>query len=72
MAANFGQHLEQFEPEMHPTVVQAIKRGKAISAVEFRNFEVIFTRAWHKLSPILTRCDALICPTESILASSGL
>ena len=30
----------------------------------------MFTDAWKKLVPVLERCDALICPTESIPAPS--
>ena len=28
----------------------------------------MYTTAWNKLRPILDRCDALLCPTESIPA----
>lgn len=68
MAANFGRYLGEFEDRMHPTLVGAIKAGQRVSAVELRHYEAIFTEAWRKLSPILARCDALICPTESIPA----
>jgi Asp-tRNA(Asn)/Glu-tRNA(Gln) amidotransferase A subunit family amidase len=70
MAANFGRYLCEFEDRMHPTLVHAIKAGQKTSAVELREYEAIFTDAWRKLSPILARFDALICPTESIPAPS--
>ena len=39
-----------------------------MSAVELMKTETIYTEAWNKLRPILDRCDALLCPTESIPA----
>ena len=68
MAANFGRYLAEFEDRMHPTLVRAIKDGAKVSAIEMKEYEAIFTQAWRQLSPILARCDALICPTESIPA----
>lgn len=68
MAANFGRYLDRFEDRMHPSLVRAIRNGRTISAVELRHCEAIFTEAWRKLSPVFARCDALICPTESIPA----
>jgi Asp-tRNA(Asn)/Glu-tRNA(Gln) amidotransferase A subunit family amidase len=70
MAANFGRYLNEFEDRMHPTLIRAIKDGQKVSAVQLREFEAIFTQAWRQLSPILMRCDALICPTEAIPAPS--
>lgn len=68
MAANFGRYLDDFEDRMHPSLVRAIRNGRNVSAVELREYEAIFTEAWRKLSPVFARCDALICPTESIPA----
>ncbi|SEM32807.1 amidase [Roseovarius azorensis] len=68
MAANFGRYLDRFEDRIHPSLVRAIRSGRTISAVELRQYEAIFTQAWRKLSPVFARCDALICPTESIPA----
>ena len=68
MAANFGRYLRDFEDQMHPTLVAAIKKGQKVSAVELRHFEEVFTVAWRKLAAVLKHCDALICPTEAIPA----
>ncbi|MCP8894167.1 amidase [Shinella daejeonensis] len=68
MATNFGRYLHDFEDQMHPTLVAAIRKGEKISAVELRQFEEIFTDAWRKLAVVLERCDALLCPTEAIPA----
>jgi Asp-tRNA(Asn)/Glu-tRNA(Gln) amidotransferase A subunit family amidase len=55
---------------MHPTVVTAIESGLRLSATQLGMTQPVFTDAWKKLRPVLERCDALICPTESIPAPS--
>jgi amidase len=67
-AAHFGHHLEAFREKMHPTVVDAIESGRKMSASDLIRAEYAYTDAWMKLSPVLERCDALLCPTESIPA----
>ena len=67
-ATHFGQHLEQWRDQMHPTLVTAMEEGLAMSAVDLMKAETAYTEAWEKLRPILERCDALLCPTESIPA----
>lgn len=68
MAANFGQYLEQYEDQMDRDIVSAIRNGMNVSGSELMRFGEVFTDAWGKLAPIFTRCDALLCPTESIPA----
>ena len=67
-ATHFGHHLEAFREKMHPTVVDAIESGRKMSAIDLIRAEYAYTDAWMKLSPVLERCDALLCPTESIPA----
>ena len=55
---------------MTPIIVEAMERGAKLSAVDLMKTEVIYTQAWMALMPILERCDALLCPTESIPAPS--
>jgi Asp-tRNA(Asn)/Glu-tRNA(Gln) amidotransferase A subunit family amidase len=68
VATHYGHLLDRYREWMHPTVVAAIENGLAMSAVDVKKTECVFTEAWKMLSPILGRCDALICPTESIPA----
>lgn len=48
---------------MDRNVVGIIERGLAMSAVDFKRLEFGRTEMWKQLSPILQRCDALLCPT---------
>jgi Asp-tRNA(Asn)/Glu-tRNA(Gln) amidotransferase A subunit family amidase len=68
MAANFGQYIDQYEDKMDPDIVSAIQNGLNVSGAELLQFGQVFTNAWHQLAPIFDRCDALLCPTESIPA----
>jgi amidase len=68
MAANFGQYLDQFEDKMDKDIVAAIRNGRTVSGPELMQFGEVFTEAWKKLAPVFARCDALLCPTESIPA----
>jgi Asp-tRNA(Asn)/Glu-tRNA(Gln) amidotransferase A subunit family amidase len=63
LAAFFGHVLPKFRSKMDPLVVNLIERGLAMSAVEFKQLEFGRTKMWQELSPILERCDALLCPT---------
>ena len=67
-ATHFGQHLERWRDKMHPSVVTAIEEARTMSAVELMKTETVYTEAWNALRPILDRCDALLCPTESFPA----
>ncbi|HVJ41615.1 MAG TPA: amidase [Dongiaceae bacterium] len=63
LATFFHHVLPQYRAKMDPRVVDYIDRGLAMSAVEFKTIEIQRTEAWKELAPILTRCDALLCPT---------
>ncbi len=63
LAAFFGDKLEQYRDKMDPNVVALIEAGLRMSAVEFKRIEFIRTEMWRKLSPILQRSHALLCPT---------
>jgi Asp-tRNA(Asn)/Glu-tRNA(Gln) amidotransferase A subunit family amidase len=63
LASFFGHVLPQYRAKMDPLVVGLIERGLAMSAVEFKQLEFGRTEMWRELSPILERCDALLCPT---------
>jgi Asp-tRNA(Asn)/Glu-tRNA(Gln) amidotransferase A subunit family amidase len=63
MAAYFGQHLEQWRDRMDPDVVKLMEIGFAMSAVDYKRLEVLRSEQWRALAKILTRYDALLCPT---------
>jgi Asp-tRNA(Asn)/Glu-tRNA(Gln) amidotransferase A subunit family amidase len=63
IAAFFGHVLPEFRAKMDRNVVNIIERGLAMSAVDFKRLEFGRTEMWKQLTPILQRCDALLCPT---------
>lgn len=68
LAAFFGHTLETHGAELDPNVRRLIELGLAMSAVDFKRIEFARTAQWLKLSPILARYDALICPTMAMTA----
>ncbi|HVO01783.1 MAG TPA: amidase [Candidatus Cybelea sp.] len=70
LASFFGHVLPKYKKKMDPLVVNLIERGLAMSAVEFKQLEFGRTEMWKELSPILQRCDALLCPTMAQPAPS--
>jgi Asp-tRNA(Asn)/Glu-tRNA(Gln) amidotransferase A subunit family amidase len=68
LAALFGDKLAEFRDRMDPRVVGLMDAGFAMQAVDFKRIELVRTRAWKQLAPILERFDALLCPTMSQVA----
>jgi Asp-tRNA(Asn)/Glu-tRNA(Gln) amidotransferase A subunit family amidase len=68
LAAFFGDKLAQYRDRMDPNVVAIIETGLAMNAVEFKRTEFLRTEMWRKLSPVLERCHALLCPTMARVA----
>ncbi len=63
LATFFGDKLAEYRAKMDPNVVALIEAGLKMSAVEFKRTELIRTEMWRRLSPILLRFHALLCPT---------
>ena len=63
--------MPQYRAKMDPNVVALIEAGLKMSAVEFKRIEFVRTEMWRKLSPILQRCHALLCPTMAHAAPEG-
>jgi Asp-tRNA(Asn)/Glu-tRNA(Gln) amidotransferase A subunit family amidase len=63
LATFFGHKLAEYRDRMDPNVVALIEAGFAMDAVSFKRLEFLRTDQWRKLSPILQRYDALLCPT---------
>ena len=53
---------------MDPGVVELIEAGLKLDAVSYKRIEIVRTAAWQKLASILSRCDALLCPTTTVSA----
>jgi Asp-tRNA(Asn)/Glu-tRNA(Gln) amidotransferase A subunit family amidase len=68
LAAFFGDHLAEWRDQMDPEVVKLIEQGLAMKAVDFKRLEFVRTEQWKKLAPVLSRYDALLCPTMSVPA----
>ena len=64
----YGQYLDAFEGRMDKDIVRAIRNDRQVSGPKLMQFGQIFTDSWHKLAPVFARCDALLCPTESMSA----
>jgi len=68
MAAYFGHTLEKYREKMDPHIVALIEAGNRISARDYKRLEIERTEFWRQLHPILTKYDALLCPTMRIPA----
>jgi Asp-tRNA(Asn)/Glu-tRNA(Gln) amidotransferase A subunit family amidase len=68
LAAFFGHTLETHRGQLDPNVARLMEAGLAMNAVDFKRIEFARTDQWKKLSPILQRYDALLCPTMTMTA----
>jgi Asp-tRNA(Asn)/Glu-tRNA(Gln) amidotransferase A subunit family amidase len=68
LASFFGHTLETHRDQLDPNVVKLMEQGLAMNAVEFKRIEFARTEQWRKLSPILERYDAMLCPTMAMTA----
>ncbi len=63
LAAAFGDCLARYRGEMDPAVVALMEQGLKMDAVAFKRLETVRTRQWQALAGVLSRCNALLCPT---------
>jgi amidase/aspartyl-tRNA(Asn)/glutamyl-tRNA(Gln) amidotransferase subunit A len=68
MAAFFGETLEGYRTRMDPLVVDLIERGQTMNATAYKRVELLRTAMWRDLAAILSRYDALLCPTCAVTA----
>ncbi len=68
MGAYFGEVYDRDAALMDPAVRRLIEQGRKLSAVAYKRLEIERTRFWHSLRSILSRFDALICPTTAVPA----
>jgi amidase/aspartyl-tRNA(Asn)/glutamyl-tRNA(Gln) amidotransferase subunit A len=68
MGAYFGELYDRDAALMDPAVRHLIEQGRKLSAVAYKRLEIERTQFWHSLRGILSRFDALICPTTAVPA----
>ena len=68
LAAFFGHTLASQSDQLDPNVRRLMESGLAMNAVDFKRIEFARTEQWKKLSPILSRYDAMLCPTMAMTA----
>lgn len=60
-----GERLDEFRDRMEPDLVAAVERGRAASAVDLKQTELVRTRLAESIAPILGVYDGLVCPTSA-------
>jgi len=68
MAAFFGKALETHPDALDPNVAAMIARGFEMNATTVKQIELLRTRMWHDIAPILCDYDAFLCPTCAVTA----
>jgi len=68
MAAFFGTALEKNRDVLDPNVASMISRGLGMNATTLKQIEILRTRMWQDMAPILRDYDAFLCPTCAITA----
>jgi Asp-tRNA(Asn)/Glu-tRNA(Gln) amidotransferase A subunit family amidase len=63
LATFFGHVLKDYRAKMDPNVVRLIENGLAMNAVEFKKIEIVRTRMWGEIQPILARNEAMLTGT---------
>ena len=66
MATYFGDAREEIGERIDPDVAFLIDHGRTISAVEYKQVELVRTDLWHRLAAVLADHDALLCPTMAV------
>lgn len=68
MSGFFGDEAAFPRERMDPSVLRLIARGEAMSATAYKRIEILRSRMWDDLAPVLAQNDALLCPTCPITA----
>ena len=72
MATYFGDAREQIGERMDPDVAALIDHGRTVSAVEYKQVELVRTDLWRRLAAVLADHDALLCPAMAVAAVAGV
>lgn len=68
MSTFFGETLADYRARMDPIVVDLIERGQAMNATAYKKVELLRSAMWKDLAAVLSRYDALLCPTCAVTA----
>lgn len=68
MSGFFGDETEFPRERMDARILSLIARGEAMRATHYKRIEILRSRMWDDLAPVLARHDALLCPTCPITA----
>jgi Asp-tRNA(Asn)/Glu-tRNA(Gln) amidotransferase A subunit family amidase len=68
MAASYGDLVAEHGHHMDPGVRALIESGSSMSAVDLKRIELLRSRQWQAIRPILEQYDALLCPTTALTA----
>jgi len=66
MATYFGDARDQIGERIDPDVAALIDHGRTVSAVEYKQVELVRTDLWRRLAAVLADHDALLCPTMAV------
>jgi amidase/aspartyl-tRNA(Asn)/glutamyl-tRNA(Gln) amidotransferase subunit A len=65
MAGYFGELVDEHRERMDPDVLGLIELGNSLTAVHVKRLELERTQLWRRVSSVLARYDAILCPTMS-------
>lgn len=68
MSGYFGDEAAFPRDRMDARVLRLIAWGEAMSATAYKRIEILRSRMWDDLAPVLAQHDALLCPTCPITA----
>lgn len=66
LAAMYGDKLEAHGDKMDPALLRLIRHGQEMDAVSFKRIDLVRSRQWQLLRPILAEYAVLICPTLAV------
>jgi len=68
LAAAVDDLLDEHRDRMDPEFLALVDRGRAMTAVTFRQIDEVRTRQWHGFVKAMAGFDALLCPTMALPA----
>ena len=71
LAALYGDVAAEHREVMDPEVVAMIEEGQRTNAVDLKRTELLRSRQWEALRPVLEDHHALLCPTTAVTAPAA-
>ena len=66
LATMYGDKVEAYGATMDPALLRLIRQGQRMDAVSFKRIDLVRSRQWQQLRPILDAYQVLICPTLAV------